>query len=187
MEKKTLEVPGDIKTLVLEFANKAKRFKKTKEFFDESKEYFEQVVGEYFDENHIDDDGLRIDYPSDELGPGSSITVKRIQKKTVLFDPDKVEEVIKRKVAGDGYILVVEKQYKISDIGGLVAYMRSLGADPSIFKTFISVDKSVKQEGLDQMEQLGIITHNDLKGCYTVKKAKPYFQLKFDKLPEEGW
>lgn len=175
--------PEDVKSLVLEFGNKVKRFKKTKEYFEESKEYFEEVMNEYFEKNSIGSEGLRIEYPSDQLGFGGAVTVKRSQRTTVIFDPDKVEKVIRRKVA-DEQIVVVEKQYKINDIGGLVAYLRSIGADPAIFKSFISVDKTVKQDALEQLEKLGKISADDLKGCYETKLSKPFYQIKFESMQE---
>ena len=185
MLKKQGELSHDnIKSLVYEFAVKVKRFKKVKASFEESKESFEGLLGKFLEAEGSD--AFRFEYPETELGDGVAVTVSRQQRVSIVFDADKVDAIAKRKIAGHGHLIVVDKTYEVSDIGGLVAYLKGIGADPAIVKSFLNVRKSVRQEGLDQAESLGVITREDLKGCYTVNKSKPFFKLKFDKLQGEG-
>ncbi len=110
---------------------------------------------------------------------GSSIgrvplVVRKIQRVDVVFDPDKLEKAIGKDIAKG----VISKQYEVSDIQGLLDYVRDLGADPKKIKGFLNVHKTVDNKKLDDVEKLGLITRKQLNGCYTVNKKEPYFTIK---------
>ena len=61
---------------------------------------------------------------------------------------------------------------------GLITYLQECGVDPKIFKSFISVEESVDVKELERLEELGKISKEQLKGCYSVKCQKPYYQVR---------
>ena len=62
-------------------------------------------------------------------------------------------------------------------MNALTAYLKECDVDPKIFKSFISVSKSVDVQELDRLEEIGKITAEQVKGCYTIKKQNPYFTV----------
>jgi len=70
---------------------------------------------------------------------------------------------------------------------GLITYLKECGIDPKVFKSFISVRKTVDTKELDRLEELGMITAEQIKGCYTVKNQNPYFTVNIGKGQENDW
>ena len=66
-------------------------------------------------------------------------------------------------------------------MNGLVTYLKECGISPKVFKSFISVRKTVNTKELDKLEELGKITAEQIKGCYTVKSQNPYFTVNIGK------
>lgn len=73
---------------------------------------------------------------------------------------------------------VIDKSYTITDINRLIVYLKSCGVDPKVFKSFINVTKTVDEKKLDKLADLGLISKEQLEGCYTLKRQKPYFTVK---------
>ena len=73
---------------------------------------------------------------------------------------------------------VIDKSYTITDINRLIIYLKSCGVDPKVFKSFINVTKTVDEKKLDKLAELGVIRKEQLEGCYTLKRKKPYFTVK---------
>ena len=127
-------------------------------------------MSSYFDDLGIDElEFSNNDVPNCSVASSISLRVKRVQKIKVLFNPEMVESKI-----GKSAII---KTYKINDINGLIKYLKSKDVDPKIFKKFLLVEKEVNTEIIDKMIDLGEIKSEDLKGCYSVKKSKPYFKV----------
>lgn len=50
--------------------------------------------------------------------------------------------------------------------------------EQKVFKSFINVTKKVDEKKLDKLADLGLISQEQLEGCYTLKRQKPYFTFK---------
>lgn len=96
-----------------------------------------------------------------------------VQQKKVIFNPDMVEQVVDKKVFNQ----ICIKKYEITDYEGLVQYMKSLGGNPSKFKSFISCDKTIDNKKVNQLSELGDITDTALEGCYTVKPSAMWIKI----------
>lgn len=88
--------------------------------------------------------------------------------KKVNFLIDKLKEKLPKEIIKN----VVRKQYIVSDMDGLIEYMKSLGADPKKFKKFIHVNESIDQDSIQKLYDFGEIGLIDLKGCYEVKESR---------------
>lgn len=157
---------------VATFFQKQRKFKQVQTQFGEIKANFYNDMENYFECNDIDgklvvDCGLNF----------GTMTVTRIQSSKVEFNPDKLEKVLGKELCRN----VIHKRYEVNDIDGLVAYLKECGIDPKVFKSFLSVQKAVNTKELDKLEELGKITAEQIKGCYTIKSQSPYFTVNVGK------
>lgn len=164
----------ECKQSIMNFFQKKKRFEQIQTRFGEIKADFYNDMEDYFKHNSIDGK-LIID--SGEFDGVESFVVTRIQSSKVEFNPDKLEKVLGKELSRD----VIQKRYEIVDMAGLVSYLQGYGISPKVFKSFISIRKSVNMKELDRLESLGKITAEQIKGCYNVKSQNPYFTVNVGK------
>lgn len=176
MAKKKSKLNSDeCKSLVLNFFQKASKFKQIQTKFGEIKTDFYNDMEDYFKCNNIDG---KLTIECDENISGiENFVVTRIQNSKIEFNPDKLEKVLGKELSEN----VIQKHYEINDMIGLITYLKECGANPKVFKSFISVRKSVNTKELDKLEELGKITVEQIKGCYTVKSQNPYFTVNIGK------
>ena len=165
---------------VLRFFQKQTEFKDEQSKFNDEKEKFNSMMEAFFESEALDKSVVFTEVNPD--GERESYVVNRIQKSSVDFDPDKLEKVLEKDIAK----AVILKHYEIIDIDGLVAYLKECGVDPKIFKSFLHVYKSVDTRELDRLEELGKITQDQVDGCYTVKRHKPYFTVSVKRGHDNG-
>ena len=164
----------ECKQSIMNFFQKQKRFKQIQTRFCEIKADFYNDMEDYFKYNNIDG---KLTIECNELADVQSFVVTRIQSSRVEFNPDKLEKALGKELSRD----VIQKHYEIVDMNGLVTYLKECGIDPKVFKSFVSVRKTVNTKELDRLEELGKITAEQIKGCYTVKSQSPYFTVNIGK------
>lgn len=154
---------------VLKFFEIQSKFKKVQSQFSEYKAQFNSDMEDYFECESID---KSLTIKSDDLAE-SDLVVNRIQKSSVEFNPDKLEKALGKELSKQ----VIIKRYEITDIDALIAYLKECNVDPKIFKSFLIVSKTVDTKELDRLDELGKISTEQVKGCYTIKRQKPYFTV----------
>ena len=164
----------ECKQSVINFFQKKKKFEQIQTRFCEIKADFYNDMEDYFKCNDVDGN---LTFESDEFNGAKSFIVKRIQSTKIEFNPDKLEKVLGKELSQN----VIEKHYEIVDMNGLVTYLKECGINPKVFKSFISVRKTVNIKELDKLEELGKITTEQIKGCYTIKSQSPYFTVNVGK------
>ena len=164
----------ECKQSIMNFFQKQKRFKQIQTRFCEIKADFYNDMEDYFKYNNIDG---KLTIECNELADVQSFVVTRIQSSRVEFNPDKLEKALGKELSRD----VIQKHYEIVDMNGLVTYLKECGINPKVFKSFVSVRKTVNTKELDRLEELGKITAEQIKGCYTVKSQSPYFTVNIGK------
>lgn len=169
----------ECKQSIINFFQKKKRFEQIQTRFSEIKTDFYNDMEDYFKYNNIDG---KLTINCDEFDSAESFVVTRIQSSKVEFDPDKLEKALGKELSCD----VIQKHYEIVDMTGLVSYLQGYGINPKVFKSFISIRKSVNTKELDRLESLGKITAEQIKGCYTVKSQNPYFTVNIGKGKDNG-
>lgn len=162
---------------VQKFFEKQLKFKKVQSQFNELKAQFNSDMEDYFECEGINN--LTIE--SDNLNE-NNLVVKRIQKSSINFNADKLEKVLGKELGKQAII----KKYEITDIDALIAYLKKCNVEPKIFKSFLIVSKSVDINELDRLEELGKISAEQIKGCYTIKQQKPYFTVNVKRGKESG-
>lgn len=151
---------------------KTQRFKEVEAKFKQIKAECTRIIDAYFKEN----DTKTVTVDMSDIFPGS-IKVSQVQRVSVNFDAGKVERALPKSIASK----VISKKYEINDIDGLVAYLKSCGVDPKIFKSFLSITKSVNVRELERLNELGEFDEHDLDGCFSVTRSDPYYKLKAEK------
>lgn len=157
----------EAKQSALKFFEKQKKFKEIQAKFNEVKAQFNGDMSLFFENEQIEKSIML------ETGYNQDLQINRIQKSSVEFNADKLEKALGKELARD----VVLKRYEIIDFPGLVAYLKEFGVEPSVFKSFLNVTKTVDEKELDKLEELGKIDIEQIKGCYTVKQHNPYFTV----------
>lgn len=165
---------------VLDFFEEQTKFKAAQSQFNDDKAKFNSLMEAFFKNEALDKSAVFTETSVD--GERKSYTVTRIQKSSVEFDPDKLEKQLPKEIAKE----VILKHYEIVDIDGLIAYLKECGVDPKVFKSFLHVSKSVDCTELDRLEELGKISSGQVKGCYTVKRQKPYFTVSVKRGHDDG-
>ena len=96
-----------------------------------------------------------------------------VENKKIDFKIDMIEQVLDADLLEE----ITIKRYEINDYNGLVA-------NPKIFKQFISCEKKINKDKLNQLSELGDITLDDLNGCYETHVTSSYVRLTTNKLEE---
>ena len=151
---------------------KALKFKKVQEEYkalEKEKDELSKDLRNFMFVNGISE----FDFEKESLDGRSVVTVKNIKKVTVTFDADKLEKRLDKELCNE----FIEKKYEINNIEGLVKYLKSCGVDPKEFKKYINVEKKVNNKKLDEISNLGDITEEDLKGCFTTKESVGYIKI----------
>ncbi len=175
MEKKKSKLNSDeCKDSIINFFQKQKKFKHAQNKFSKIKTDFYNNMEDYFVCNGIEGK-LTID--CGDYGEQNELIVTRIQNSKVEFNSNKLEKALGKELSQT----VIHKHYEISDICGLITYLKECGINSKIFKSFISIRKTVDAKELDRLEELGMITAEQIKGCYTVKTQNPYFTVSIGK------
>lgn len=160
----------ECKQVITSYFQKQKKFNQIQSQFNEFKTKFYNDMEEYFESNDI---GGKLTIDCDSVDEVSSFTVTRVQNTKIEFNPEKLEKVLGKELSH----LVIQKKYEVIDMHGLVSFLKGCGVNPKIFKSFIAVHKTVNMKELEKLEELGKITAEQIKGCYTVKNQNPYFKV----------
>lgn len=107
------------------------------------------------------------------------LRVRRIVPKVITWDADKLEQKLDEELL----LQIVHKRYTITDMTGLIAYLRSCGVSAKKFKSFIEVEKIVDAKAIEQLDAVGDLSLEDIKGCFTVHEKSSY--LRIDTLEDE--
>ena len=165
---------------VLDFYEKQTEFKDMQSQFIDEKAKFNSLMESFFESEAIDKSVVFTNHNA--VGERESYTVTRVQKLSVDFDPEKLEKTLAKDIAKS----VILKKYEITDIDGLIAYLKECGVDPRIFKSFLHISKSIDSVELDRLEEIGKISREQVEGCYTVKRQKPYFTVSVKRGNDDG-
>lgn len=103
-----------------------------------------------------------------------------VENKKVQFNSEMIEQIVDKEVFNE----IVDRTYTISNYDGLVDYLKSIGANPKIFKEFIHCEKQINKDKLNQLSELGDISLDDLEGCYTVSVISSYVKITESELEE---
>ena len=101
------------------------------------------------------------------------MTCKRVKPVSIKYD----EEAMLKSLGKNEINALFEKSYEIIDMTGLIQLLKSHGVSSKQFKKFISIKQTLSNEKLNHLYEIGVLTLDDLKGCYTVMKKSEYWKI----------
>lgn len=120
---------------------------------------------------------VKLDNGMDFYSNPVTVTVTKVRRKKITWN---IEE-LKKKLSKEKFTTVVNKEYTVIDMPGLVKYLKSCGVDPKKFKKFINVSETLDETKLDTMYETGKLKQEEIRGCYTVGMSEPYFRITEEK------
>lgn len=120
---------------------------------------------------------VKLDNGMDFYSNPVTVTVTKVRRKKVTWDL----EALKKKLSKEKFMTVVNKEYTVIDMPGLVKYLKTCGVDAKKFKKFINVSETLDETKLDTMYETGKLKQEEIRGCYTVGMSEPYFRITEEK------
>ncbi len=120
---------------------------------------------------------VKLDNGMDFYSNPVTVTVTKVRRKKITWN---IEE-LKKKLSKEKFTTVVNKEYTVIDMPGLVKYLKSCGVDAKKFKKYISVSETLDETKLDTMYETGKLKQEEIRGCYTVGISEPYFRITEEK------
>ena len=162
------QVEDQVKDEILDLIRLEEKFKEVKKKYEDKKKKLTTSIKNFMYIHNTTSMSF-----SSLGGDSKSYSVKKVQRVTVNFDPEKVEQQIDE----DLHTQFVTKRYAITDIDGLIKYLKSCGVSAKRFKSFITVEKGIDRKALDNLIEIGEITMDELEGCYEVKESESYLRF----------
>ena len=165
---------------VREYYNEQQIKKERDKAFSNLKADFSGAMDELFSQSQYKDFD-KIDFAiflddEDHTRPvGGTYTVTKVQPSTVVFDYER----LRKRLDSDTLSKVVTTEVLIDDFDGLRDYVRSLGGDPTVFKSFLKVSHDVNAKELNRLSETGDVTPEMIEGCYRVEYKNPYYRVSF--------
>ena len=149
------------------------KFSVMKKTFEEESKALETSIKNFMYANgNVDNITLRYQEKDEVNGP-TVLKVLKVSPVKIKWLPEKLEKALgKERCSG-----LIEKTYIIEDMDGLIKYLKSCGVNPKKFKSFLRIDKKVNPDVLKQMDELGEISSDEVKGCYEATNVSSYLKI----------
>lgn len=155
---------------VLEMYRNKQKFEALEALYKEQKEKLSIRIRNYMYSRGYSS----FDFRSREYG---NVRVNHVVRKMIKWDVAK----LKKKLSPELCAELIEKEYYISNIHGLIKYLKSCGVDPKKFKKYLIVTEKVNQKKMDELSEIGDVTAEDIEGCYQLKEANGYLTINVKK------
>lgn len=162
-----------VKLAIIELYEETEAFKEAQKKFLERKEVLSRDIKNFMFVNGVNYLKFLAQAGNRFSKENKKLEVKEVVKKKVVFDVEKLEEKLEKDLFNE----IIDKKYEITDINGLINYLKSCGVSPKKFKSFINTVKTVNKDKMNQLSELGDITERDIKGCYTVSEDSGYVKI----------
>lgn len=109
------------------------------------------------------------------------LNVKHVTPTKIEWYCDKLREKLDADIAKQ----IIDKTYTINDIDGLAKYLKKCGVSYKQFRKFISITEKANEAQIKQLNEIGEIQDEDLRGCYTTKRISDYLKISVSKIEED--
>lgn len=149
-----------IEESVFEYLDRQRRFKEAEADFNRYKDSFKSEVRSY-----LEAEGKRSFVVEGKAG---RFSVSDVRPTKVRINPVKLKQE-----APDAYKESVVKDIRVEDWDGFSDYMKKLGADPKMVKSFLHVDETIDAGKLDGCK----VSKEVLERCCEVKVSEGYIKV----------
>jgi hypothetical protein len=180
MEKRKLSKQDEhYNNIIIDYYNFRVRQEKELKHAEELKQKFYSEMDQYFvdkveNEKIVNTIYLDKNEKDEYVKTPKNILVKKIQRVKLKFNVKKLKSKLGKEISKK----VIKKSYSITDMESLIKYLKSCNVDPEIFKSFISVQETVNENKLDELEIRGKISKDQIKGCYSIEAGQPYYTIR---------
>lgn len=173
---KTNTIPQQIKDSVRELYEAQREKKEAENYYNEVRKKEQVVISNYMFSNLPKGEEsfeVTLDSGKHFYANHTKLRVTRVRKTSVTWDTDKLKKALSK----EQFKRATTKEYSVTDMDGLVKYLKSCGVDPKKFKKYIDVSTQVNVPALEQMYETGELKMSDVAGCYTKEVGEPYMRL----------
>lgn len=157
-----------IRQQVVELHNLEQKYKEISKQYKERKDKLTLAIKNYMYCNKGCDKDFQF-----SVNEKQTLGVKKVIPTLIIWDADKLEQCLDKRSAKE----VIQKTYTVTDMEGLVKYLKTCGVDPKKFKSFLYIEKRVDETKLEQLNALGEVAVEDLEGCYTTSTKSSYLRI----------
>ena len=154
-----------IQKAVIELDKLNTQFKSEEEKYKKRKGELQDIIKGYADKHKYDEFGFNFG--------NSFLKVKPVIVKKILWDIPKLKKRLDKELVNE----IVDKEYTINNMDGLINYLKSCGVNPKKFKQFIDVKEQVNNKKVDELNELGELDYDDLSGCYELQANFSYVKI----------
>lgn len=167
-------VPTSVKNSVRLLYEARQNEKEAKQYLDEVNRKESLSISNYmYSTQETDSFNVTLDETQMYYSNHKHLKVQKIRKRKIVWFLDKLKQNLTKEQQKE----VIDKTYVVSDMGGLIEYLKTCGVKPKEFKKFIEVKEVVNETKLDNAYQTGVVKKKQLKSCYDVELGKPYIKL----------
>jgi hypothetical protein len=167
-------IPASVKNSVRLLYEARQNEKEAKQYLDEVNRKESLNISNYmFSAQETDSFNVTLDETQMYYSNHKYLKVQKIRKRKIVWFLDKLKQNLTKEQQKE----VIDKTYVVSDMGGLIEYLKTCGVKPKEFKKFIEVEEVVNETKLDNAYQTGVIKKKQLNSCYDVELGKPYIKL----------
>lgn len=116
---------------------------------------------------------IKLDEGTDFYTNPIVLNVTSVRTKKIIWDIEKLKKVIPKNIMA----MFLTKTYTITDMDGLIKYLKKCGVNPKEFKKYIEVKENVSDAKIEQLVDTGKIKERLIQDCYEVKFGEPYIRL----------
>lgn len=173
MAKELLDEKQYLRDTLLFFYESKVNYEKHKDSFESIKAEFESDMDLYFDKYADENGELRLKVNDTYIGV-IGLKIKKVSPIKVKINPMTfirrcTDKALKEKIIHNGY--------QVTDIMGLLKFLKSKGIKYADVKSFIKRVPTVDYTALDNAVELGEIDGEFVKGCSEVDFKKPYYKF----------
>lgn len=167
-------IPVSVKNSVRLLYEARQNEKEAKQYLDEVNRKESLNISNYmYSAQETDSFNVTLDETQRYYSSHKHLKVQKIRKKKIVWFLDKLKQSLTKEQQKE----VIDKTYIVSDMEGLIKYLKSCGVKPKEFKKYIEVQEVVNETKLDNAYQTGAIKKKQLSSCYDVEMGKPYIKL----------
>ena len=169
-----------VEEVVSNFYELQQRKKLDDKAFNDEKQEFYKVMNSYFESKEAHGASkitftAVYDNEDSTRAIGGEYIVTKCRRRNVVFNIAK----LRHKIGKKKFKAVSTTTWNCFDIDGLAKYVKSLGGEFDVFKSFFNVTTEVDESEVNRLSEIGEVTAEDIEGCYSVNEGKPWYKVSF--------
>lgn len=173
MAKEKVDEKQYLRDSLIFFYESKVNYDKHTQAFNEIKQEFESDMDLYFDKYANENNEIRVKTTDMYMGL-IGVKVKKVEPTKVVINPMTfirrcTDKILKKKVIHNGY--------KVTDIMGLLNFLKDKGITYKDVKQFIKRVPTVDYDALNNAVELGEVDAELVKECSQIEFKKPYYRF----------